>query len=168
MPTIEIASINAAQLDLKQADFEVAIIEENKLESHRGLFNYILQEHDGSIIHIGNPEFKQQNNGIFFAGDIIDWDVNTAADYIIIPNADDTGANQQDIFKFLDKFRQDIDRLLRIALDKSPTKRVFFLTDYQFGPEKEQTEILYTINDFWEKHDTEGLRFNKLYEMYGI
>ena len=38
MPTIEIASINSTGLNLKSEDFKVAIIEENKLVSHRGLF----------------------------------------------------------------------------------------------------------------------------------
>jgi len=43
MPTIEIASINSTGLRLNQADFDVAIIEENKLESHRGLFYDLLK-----------------------------------------------------------------------------------------------------------------------------
>ena len=42
MPTIEIASINSTGLGLNQADFDIAIIEENKLESHRGLFTTCL------------------------------------------------------------------------------------------------------------------------------
>jgi len=37
MPTIEIASINSAGLDLIQADFDVAIIKEKKLLSLRTL-----------------------------------------------------------------------------------------------------------------------------------
>jgi hypothetical protein len=38
MPTIEIASIKSKGLNIDQNNFEIAIIEENKLESHRGLF----------------------------------------------------------------------------------------------------------------------------------
>jgi hypothetical protein len=171
MPTIEIASINATGLGLSQAEFDVAIIEEAKLMSHRGLFYELLNKQKGTIIHIGNPDIKNSNEGGFFAGEIIDWDFEPGD--IIIPVAassdesDNSGANQQFQFKFLNQFKSDIDKLLRTALDKSPIKRVCFLTDYQFGPEKANTEIIYTISDFWTLHDNEGLTFNTMYEMYG-
>jgi hypothetical protein len=170
MPTIEIASINATDLSLNQTDFDVAIIEERQLQSHRGLFYDVLQKKQGTIIHIGNPEFREEKDGAFFADNLIDWEFEIGSEYILIPNidTDDTTANQQFVFKFLEQFRIDIDKILRIALEKSPIKRVLFLTDYQFGPEKAQTEIIYTIGDFWIQHDTEGLRFNTLYEMYRI
>ena len=74
MPTIEIASINATELRLNQADFDIAIIEENKLESHRGLFYELLKKQSGVIVHIGNPDFKDDKEGGYFAGAIIDWD----------------------------------------------------------------------------------------------
>ena|SRR5687768_10647162 len=170
MPTIEIASINANSLELRQSNFQVAIIEETKLQSHRGLFYDVLQQQQGCIIHIGDTEFKQEKDGGFFAGRLIDWDFDTGNDYIIIPDVDtdDTSANQQFAFKFIEEFKSDINRLLEIALDKSPIKRILFLSDYQFGPERPKTEIIYTITDFWTQHDTDGLRFNTLYEMYGL
>ena len=167
MPTIEIASINAIGLELHQEDFEVAIIEERKLISHRGLFCDLLKKQNGTLIHIGNPDFKDDKNGVFFAGMIIDWSVEPN-EYIYIPQNGSTVPNQQFIFKFLDHYKLDIDKLLKIALEKSPIKRIYFLTDYQFGPEKEEIKIIYTINDFWDRHDREGLRFNTMYEMYGL
>ena len=171
MPTIEIASINSTGLGLNQADFEVAIIEENKLESHRGLFYDLLRQQSGVIIHIGNPDFKDDKEGGYFAGAIVDWDFEPGD--IIIPEYDEndptynSGANQQFRFKFLEQFKPDIDKLLKIALDNSPIKKVCFLTDYQFGPENGKTEIIYAITDFWSQHDNEGLGLNTLYEMYG-
>jgi hypothetical protein len=171
MPTIEIASINSTGLGLNQADFEVAIIEENKLESHRGLFCDLLRQLYGVIIHIGNPDFRTDKKCGFFAGQIIDWDFEPG--YIIIPEYDENdltynaGANQQYRFKFLEQYKSDIDKLLKISLDNSPIKKCLFLTDYQFGPENGKTEIIYTITDFWTLHDNEGLGFNTLYEMYG-
>ena len=172
MPTIEIVSMNSSRLYLKQADFKVAIIEEDKLISHRGLFYKLLKKQKGVIVHIGNPDFKNDKEGGFFAGAIVDWSVDPC-EYIYIPENSsedfifDKGANQQFVFKFLDQYKYDIDKLLKIALEKSPIKRICFLTDYQFGPEKEKIEIIYTIKDFWNKHDTEGLMFNTMYEMYG-
>jgi len=171
MPTIEIASINSTGLGLNQADFEVAIIEENKLLSHRGLFYDLLRKQKGVIVHIGNPDFKDNKEDGFFAGQIIDWDFES--ENIIIPeyNPDDPtyngGANQQFKFKFLEQYKSNIDALLRIGLKESPIKKVCFLTDYQFGPEKEEIETICTIYDFWAKHDIEGLNFNTMYELYG-
>ena len=171
MPTIEIASINSAGLGLNQSDFDIAIIEENKLESHRGLFYDLLRQQDGVIVHIGNPDFKDNKDGGFFAGAIVDWSFEPVE--IVWPEFDpddptnNRGANQQFRFKFLDQYKPEIDKLLKIALDKSPIKKVYFLTDYQFGPENGKTEIIYTITDFWTQHDNEGLGLNTLYEMYG-
>ena len=167
MPTIEIASINATCLGLKQSDFQVAIIEEDILRSHRGLFYNHLLKFQGSIIHIGNPEFKTDKNSGFFANNLIDWNVEGSEDIMIPGESDDSGADQQYVFKFLEEYRTDIGILLKTALEKSPEKRVFFLTDYQFGPSKAQEEIIYTISDFWTLHENDGLRFNTLYEMYG-
>jgi hypothetical protein len=171
MPTIEIASINSSGLNLNQADFAVAIIEENKLESHRGLFYDLLEQQEGVIVHIGNPDFRDNKEGAFFAGQIIDWDFEPTE--IFFPEFDENdptdnrAANQEFKFKFLDQFKTDIDKLLKIALDSSPIKKVCFLTDYQFGPENGKTEIIYTITDFWAQHDNAGLELNTLYEMYG-
>ena len=172
MPTIEIASINSTELNLKQEDFDVAIIEEKQLRSHRGLFYDFLQKQKGVIIHIGNPEFIDDKEcGIYFAGMIINWDFEPTEILIseFDPNnpTNNEGANQQFRFNFLNQYKSDINKILEIALEKSPIKKVCFLTDYQFGPEKESVEIIYTIDDFWTKHDKEGLTFNTLYELYG-
>ncbi|MCG8386422.1 MAG: hypothetical protein MJA30_12825 [Cytophagales bacterium] len=71
MPTIEIASIKASHLNIDQTDFELAILEEPKLEGHRGLFYDFLLENEGTILHLGNPEFVGDLDGAFFAGQLI-------------------------------------------------------------------------------------------------
>ncbi|MEZ4910406.1 MAG: hypothetical protein R2774_06060 [Saprospiraceae bacterium] len=171
MPTIEITSMNSTGLELNQDEFDIAIIEEKKLRSHRGLFYGELKKQKGVIIHIGNPDMKNDKYGGFFAGQIIDWDFEPCDIEIpqIDPNdpTENWGANQQYLFKFLDNYKIDIDKLLNIALDKSPIKKVCFLTDYQFGPEHGKTKIIYTINNFWQEHDNNGLYLNTMYEMYG-
>lgn len=171
MPTIEIVSINSTELDIDQADFDVAVIEDKKLKSHRGLFYDFLIRQNGVILHIGNPNFKSDKEGCFFAGAIVDWSVGSN-EYITIPIYDtddsiyDSGGDQEFIFKFLEQYKHDIDNLLKIALDKSPINKIYFLTDYQFGPEKEEIEIIDTVSDFWLRHDNQGLRLNTLYEIY--
>ncbi|MFY0602194.1 MAG: hypothetical protein JXR03_21135 [Cyclobacteriaceae bacterium] len=167
MPTIEIASINAEQLNVNQSDFELAIIEEPKLESHRGLFYDFLLENEGTILHLGNPEFIGDLDGAFFAGQLINWDYEPTN--IVIPNVEDElgGANQQFRFQFLPEFRDQIDQLLNIALTNSPVSKIYFLTDYQFGPDEANYERTFLISDLWEQHDSSGLIWNTLYELYG-
>jgi len=170
MPTIEIASIESTGLNLNENDFTIAIIEEKKLESHRGLFYDFLVEQNGTMIHIGNPDMKDDKD-IFFANLLIDWSFEDAP--VQIPKVDlnepiiETGANQLFGFKFLEIYKKDIDTILRKAIEASPIKRVFFLTDYQFGPKEANREIIYTIADFWDRHDSSGLVYNTLYELYG-
>jgi hypothetical protein len=171
MPTIEIVSINSLGLDLNQAEFDIALFEDNKLECHRGHFYSLLREQNGMIIHIGNPDLKYKIEGGFFAGQIIDWSFEPKA--INIPEVDNKdltenkGPNQQFCFKFLELYKKDIHNLLIRALDYSPIKKIYFLTDYQFGPEKGNLEIIYTVREFWTKHDYSGLTFNTMYELYG-
>jgi len=173
MPTIEIASINSTGLGLNQTNFEITIIEESTLESHRELFYELLRQQNGTIVHVGNPDFKNQKDSGFYAGEIIDWTVEPNIEITIpinnidSPIYDNGGANQQFRFRFLDQYKIDIDKLLKTALEKSPIKKICILTDYQFGPEKESIETICTIEDFWQKHDNDGLIFNTLYEMYG-
>ncbi len=165
MPTIEIASIKSARLGLNQGDFDVAVIEESKLKSHRGLFYEHLIKQKGIIIHIGNPEKKDNKNGFFYADAIVDW----SFDGDNIDHTNLTSDNPEDYaqtkFKFLESFRADIDKLLKIALESSPIKKIYFLTDYQFGPKNGKIEIGFNINDFWKQHDNGGIDFNTLYEI---
>lgn len=65
MPTIEIVSLKSNGLEINQEDFNVAIIEENILESHRGLFYDLLSKQQGTIVHIGNPDYKYDKEGGF-------------------------------------------------------------------------------------------------------
>jgi len=169
MPTIEIASINSTGLDLKQVDFDVAIIEENKLESHRGLFYDFLKSQKGVMVHIGNPDFKSDKGGGFFAGQIIDWNADLGE--IENPEFDpeyemsDKNDNRGFKFQFLNQYKKDVDRILKEALLNSPINKIYFLTDYQCGLKGRIEKFRFTIQDFWTKHNTEGLVFNTLYEI---
>src|ERR1044071_5367908 len=97
MPTIEIASVNSGDLIVDQRDFDIDIRVDNVMESHRGLFHDFLIEQQGTIIHLGNPDCKD-DDGFFFASELIDKSFEPAP--IIIPEvdfddpADSWGANQ--------------------------------------------------------------------------
>ncbi len=159
MPTIEILSINSKKINLRDDEFKVALIQESKLISHRGLFTKHLQKYEGVIFHIGNPEFKKEKNPGFYAGKIINWNFDGSETI----NKD--LRNQQFEFKFLNKYKQDINNLLELALLNSPVKKIMFLTDYQFGQKKAKVKVIKTILDFWKLHDKGELVFNTIYEI---
>ncbi len=169
MPTIEIASINSTGLDLNQDDYEIAIIEENKLESHRGLFYDFLLKQNGTIIHLGNPDFKTDKDGGYFAGQIIDWDFDDPdidkKRKGLKSNEDNSYANQDFNFQFRLEYKDEINRILKSAFDSSPENKIYFLTDYQFGPENGSFKVLENLKSLWDVHDIEGLTWNTLYEL---
>ena len=164
MPSIEIVSIGTIKVGLIQDDFDIAIIEENRLIGHRGLFNDFLKNENGVMIHIGNPDLKNDKDNGFFAGDIIDWDFEPGE--IAIPEWEkqETGANQQFRFQFKIDHQIDIAKIIDIGLQKSPTNNLYFMTDYQFGPEDRQIKEL-NLTEFWTQHDTDGLEWNTLYKL---
>jgi hypothetical protein len=164
MPSIEIVSLNSDNISINQDAFEIAFIVEKKLQGHRGLFDNYLSDKKGLIIHIGNPEFRKDKEGAFFAGAIIDWDFES--NDIAIPNFElnETGANQDFKFKFILDYQIDVGNLINQSLINSPDKIAYFMTDYQFGPEKIEFKNL-KLDDFWRIHDAEGLNWNTLYKL---
>lgn len=164
MPTIEIVSVEASELKLDQSNFEIALIEENKLKSHRGLFYDWLVEQEGVIVHLGNPEFKEDKLGGFFAGELIDWGFEPTT--IEIPNFDEgeTGANQISCFKFLTDYQIEVALILEKAISASPQHKAYFLTDIQFGADEGET-VEKSLSDFWTLHNTVGLCWNTLYKL---
>jgi hypothetical protein len=164
MPTIEIVSVGASELKLDQSKYEIALIEESKLESHRGLFYDWLLEQKGVIVHLGNPAFKEDKEGGFFAGQIIDWDFEPAT--IELPRFEkgETGAKQISQFKFLTDYQIEVALLLENAINASPEHLAYFLTDIQLGADNGEMEDM-NLTDFWTVHDTEGLKWNTLYKL---
>ena len=151
MPTIEIVSIGAKKLGLSAPDFSLAIIEENVLKSHRGLFNDFLSKHTGVIVHLGDLDFKEDQYA-FFAGKLVDWENR--------PSSGEDGH----LFRFLPEYAREVDTVLRAALSASPVQLACFLTDIQQGEEDaHHFAPKLSIEAFWQKHDACGLTFNRLY-----
>ena len=66
MPTIEIVCVAQTEpLDFSNLPF--AIIAENKLSSHRGLFQSDFNKLQWCIYHLGNPDMRQENDYGFWA-----------------------------------------------------------------------------------------------------
>lgn len=168
MPTIEIVSLKSAGLDLNQDYFNSAIIEDHILESHRGLFYDFLLKHKGTIIHIGNPGLSVKEDG-FYAGEIINWEFENSnsneKQKELKTDEENHWANQDFLFQLKDEYKNEIEKLMEVAIEKSPIHKIYFLTDYQFGPEKAEFEVLSDVKDFWKKHNQYGLNWNTLYEI---
>jgi hypothetical protein len=169
MPTIEIASLNSNGLEINQDDFDIAIIKENRLESHRGLFYDFLSKQNGTIIHIGNPDYKNDKDNGFFAGNLINWEFEAPefGEKQKGLNVDEENhwANQDFLFQFKPEYKNEIRELMQIAIETSPNQKIYFLTDYQFGPEKSEIIILNDLKEFWDQHEQSGLNWNTLYEI---
>jgi hypothetical protein len=146
MPTIEIISLDCNKLGVDQEMFNVAIIEEHELISHRGLFYKFLQKYKGTIMHIGNPEFKKEFNGGFWGSDLIDWEF-------------DNNNN----FRFEEKYKTDFINLMELAVEKSPFSQAFFLTDIQANDPEPKYRNIKSISNFFKLYEHEGLEWNTLY-----
>ena len=146
MPTIEIISIDNKKLGIDQEEFGFAVIEESELISHRGLYYDFLQKYQGAILHIGNPEFKNDKDGGFWGGDLIDWEFDN-----------------NDNFKFQEKYKFDFLKLLKLAIEKSPDKQAFFLTDIQANEPEPNFRRIKNISNFIKLYEHEGLEWNTLY-----
>ncbi len=146
MPTIEIISIDNIKLGIDQENFGFAINEEPELISHRGLYYDFLRKYKGTILHIGNPEFKTDKDGGFWGGDLIDWEFDN-----------------EDNFKFQEKYKSDFLRLLGFAVEKSPNKQAFFLTDIQANEPEPNFRRIKSVSNFIKLYEHEGLEWNTLY-----
>ena len=146
MPTIEIISIDNKKLGIDQEEFGFAIIEEAELISHRGLYHDFLKKYQGTILHIGNPEFRNDKDGGFWGGDLIDWEFDN-----------------NDNFKFQEKYKSNFLKLLKSAIEKSPDKQAFFLTDIQANEPELQFRRIKNFSNFAKLYEHEGLEWNTLY-----
>jgi hypothetical protein len=154
VPTLEIISFEAIALNINKNDFEFNIIEENLLKSHRKLFYNYLRKKKGIILHLGNP--NQKNEDFCFANHLLSPNIITE---------DPLKKDKDEIyFQFNEKYKKDIELLLKIALKYSPIGKACILTDYQFSPESRKLINIKTLMGFWHEHDENALVYNTLYK----
>ncbi len=165
MPTIEIISLKTTGLEINHHDFDVTIIEENVLKSHRGLFFDFLSKQQGTMMHIGNPNLKNNTESGFWAGDLIDWEFENPALEEKPKRLKAQEESQEFLFQFKTNFKNEIEQLMEVAINKSPIHKIYFLTDSQFGSEKAGFKQSKNLRNFWQEHDQKGLTWNTLYEI---
>jgi hypothetical protein len=55
--------------------------------------------------------------------------------------------------------------MFKTLLHRSPTSRLLFITDCQYGPARAQRRTVAGLAQFWQLHDAGRLRFNTLYDI---
>lgn len=175
MPTIEVISIGAKEFPNAQDYNSFALLSENKLESHRSLFdNELKNNFNGIIVHLGNKEFqrnKDENNiGFWFADDLVSFNSEIELPLVDIEKEKNNekqpwGSDQTMLFKFKSKIITDLYNLLKLMLKISPINEILFLTDYQFGSEKPIQKGIITLEEFLEEHKNVGLIWNCMYHI---
>jgi len=170
MPTIEIVALKCETLPNLPLFENLAYIAERQLQSHRGIFQSEFDQTTGIILHLGNKELEGQEDGGWFAGELIEW----GNEEIIIPQIEKVGGDEQwwgedqsFMFRFAPEVFTELKVLLEFLLEQLPIKQLYFTTDYQFGPSEGIKRPNYSLRRFFEEHDNAGLRWNCLYQIRG-
>ena len=168
MPTIEVVALNCETLPKLPRFKSFSYIAETQLHSHRGIFQSEFDKVNGIILHLGNKYLEGDEDGAWFAGQLIEW----SNEEIIIPQIEECsrdeqwwGEDQQFMFRFASAVFTELKALLEFLLELSPKKQLYFTTDYQFGPSDSMKRSNYSLRRFLEEHDHSGLRWNCLYQI---
>jgi|SRR5579863_3931525 len=149
MPSIELACIDQS-IPIDFSNLAFAVESENRVRSHRELFTSILNQLNGCIYHLGNPDLKHDDEGrIFFAYDLLSRRCK-----------DELPAS---FLEFDNSYTSSIKDMFVELLDASPAKKLVFLTDWQFGPTTVTIGGELSFDKFWKMHDALELRLNGLY-----
>jgi hypothetical protein len=127
----------------------------------------------GVMLHLGNPDFVNDKEGLFFGGQLFDWEFISKAEALdsnhqrgiieIGTLENDLDDKDQSLYtQFKLQYRQQIKNLFTIARRKAKKGKIYFLTDYQFGPKHAMIYYL-THEEFWHQHDQIGIRLNTIY-----
>ena len=150
MPTIEIVCVAQSE-PLDFSDLPFAVLAENKPVSHRGLFQSDFDKLTGCIYHLGNPDLRGDEDGLFWAYELVNDAIGEETDEAFL--------------KFDDEFVPHVKAMLGQLLAASPIGQVTFSSDWQFGTEDVRRFEAISEQQFWQLHDAGGLRFNALYAL---
>jgi hypothetical protein len=154
MPSIEILAV-AQGHPLKVDDLPFAVIADSMRKSHRrpSRFQSDFDELDGILYHLGNANLKEDHAGrVFFAYKLLS------------PESKKVEAT---FLEFAGEVRRDVEAFMSRLIENSPTHRLVFTSDWQFGPDWTRHEPEVALHEFWRLHDTRQVHFNALYPIGG-
>ena len=145
MPSIEIlieSPITGWQVDSDAYPFAVAVTAPPVSHRSPSLWQEEFARIGGALVHLGEPRFKGDMPGWFYAYDLLEIDNN-------------------DRFRFKAQYLIGLVQLLTELTRDSICHTVHFTTDYQFGPKR---PIRYPdplrLREFVRLHGMRGLKFN--------
>jgi hypothetical protein len=150
MPSIEIATIGLST-PLAPPVTSFAVVYEAGLRSHRtpSRFQADFDRISGSLYHLGNPSFSGTTGGAFFASELL--------------SVRSQDADPRSFLEFSSDHVASVQALLEWLIDVSPTHRLLFTSDWQFGPEATRRFDVITLPELWDLHDSQELLLNALY-----
>jgi hypothetical protein len=154
MPSIEVVCIDQAS-PLQFGTLSFALESETSLRSHRSPHPRFQSDFDllrGCIYHFGNPEFRSPGTGLYFAYHLLS---RACAD-----------ADSNEFLEFSERFRPDIQVVMKSLVLASPVGRLLFTSDWQFGPEETRRIGLISLAQFWNLHDGKELFLNSSYAIH--
>ena len=150
MPSIEILAVEQP----RATSFEhlpFAVLADPSRRSHRSpsRFQSDFDQLPGVLYHLGNPDLKTDWAGkCFFAYKLLSRESQRVT---------------SDFLEFAPEFRPHVQELLTELLAQSPALRLFFTSDWQFGPDWTKRESGISLDQFWALHDSHRLLLNALY-----
>jgi hypothetical protein len=151
MPSIEIVCVG--QIDVSDFSHLPFAVKGGKvLQSDRAprpLFQQDFVASKGCIYHLGNPELKNREKGLFFAADLL--------------SQRSVHASRSTFLEFRLEFAPAVSELLASLMGSSPVNQLLFTSDYQFGPKRPHRSPPVTLTEFWSLHDSRKLRLNGAY-----
>ena len=170
MPTVELVSIDCSVVPEFPCFPSFALSSDDRLESHRGLFQPEFDRVSGVMVHIADKSCESDSAVSWSAGSLVDWDEGE----IVIPTYESEGEqadaghrqgeDQLDRFKFEALVLDNLRTLIAILFESSPVGEVWFTTDVQFGPSK-KTQMTTTLDEFLYQHICSELRWHCLYRI---
>lgn len=116
MPSIEILVPDPSADFLCESDYKFAVLTSSPPISHRdpSLWQKRFDKLGGVLVHLGAPDMKANQKGLFFAYDLI---------------------NEEDCsrFKFKSEYLQDLKRLFSHLISSASRRTIIFTTDWEFG-----------------------------------
>lgn len=155
MPTIELASIGCTQPPDLPSYSSFSCLLENKLLSHRSLFQTVFDGLSGIMVHLANKQRETTKSGFWFAADLIDWN----------ESGHDPQHEESTTLIFLPDALLDIRDLMQRLLAASPQRLITFSTDYQFGGISHENGAI-SLSQFFNLHATRKLHFNHLWHVH--
>lgn len=154
MPSIELFCVDQRQPLISLQGRHIEVIADSHNVSHRGAasrFQHLFSHHDGVLYHLGEPQPPPARSSFFTA-------------YGLLSEAC-LEADPPSFLMFKEELCAEMDELLNVLLDASPSQRLIWTSDWQFGPSWVRYHPPLTCDDLWLMHHDQRLNWHTAYPL---